>query len=63
MAHLKTANRPADQPALSKISAVRPAAWRAVFATEEAYAKSVASVAARVRSGEVQPRVPDEEGD
>jgi hypothetical protein len=45
----------------SRKPTTRKPAWQAVFATEEEYDKSVASVVARIKSGEVQPRVPDEE--
>ncbi len=36
-------------------------AWQAAFPTKKAYDESLASVVARIKSGEVQPRVPDEE--
>jgi hypothetical protein len=58
MAHVKTINRPAARPTQQK--APQPA-WQAVFATEEKYDKFVASVVARIESGEVQPREPNEE--
>ena len=34
--------------------------WRAVFASEAEYNRSVASVVARIRSGQVRARTPDE---
>lgn len=61
MSHLKPVARPiASQSARPKPAAEKPA-WRAVFATEAEYDSVVASVVARIKSGEVQPRVPDEE--
>jgi hypothetical protein len=61
MAHLKTINRPSARPTQQKAQSARKPAWQAVFATEEEYDRSVASVVARIKSGEVQPRMPDEE--
>lgn len=61
MATSKTPVQFADQAASQKIRPVRKPAWQAAFPTKEAYDRSVASVVARIKSGEVQPRVPDEE--
>jgi len=61
MATVKTANQPVSHSAPQKTPSGRKPAWQAVFASEEEYDKSVASVVARIKSGEVQPRVPDEE--
>ena len=61
MSHLKPAARPvASQSARPKPAAKKPA-WQAAFATEADYDNAVASVVARIKSGEVQPRVPDED--
>lgn len=61
MATVKTINQPVSRSAPQKTPSVRKPAWQAVFATEEEYDKSVASVVARIKSGEVQPREPDED--
>jgi hypothetical protein len=61
MSHLKPVARSvASQPPRPKAAAQKPA-WQAAFATESDYDNAVASVVARIKSGEVQPRVPDEE--
>ena len=61
MATAKTTTKLPRKATSQKVPPVRKPAWQAVFATEEEYDKSVASVVARIKSGEVQPRVPDEE--
>lgn len=61
MSHLKPAARiVASQSARPKPAAKKPA-WQAAFATGADYDNAVANVVARIKSGEVQPRVPDEE--
>ena len=59
MATVET-TKPYREATSQKTPPARKPAWQAVFATEEEYDKSVASVVARIKSGEVQPRVPDE---
>ena len=60
MATAKTPKLPHKVTA-QKVLPVRKPAWKAAFPTKEEYDKSVASVVARIKSGEVQPREPDEE--
>ena len=61
MSHLKAAARSATNQTTRLKPAAKKPAWQAAFATEADYDKAVASVVARIKSGEVQPRVPDEE--
>ena len=61
MVHLKPAARPAARQSVRQKPAAKEPAWRAAFAIEADYDKAVASVVARIKSGEVQPREPDED--
>jgi hypothetical protein len=55
--YMELTRRTQDTPFHDSALAAEP--WRAVFATEAEYDASVASVTARIQSGEVQPRQPD----
>lgn len=61
MSTVKTPAQHTGQAAPQKTRPIRKPAWQAAFPTKKAYDESVASVVARIKSGEVQPRVPDEE--
>lgn len=61
MASRKSITSPTGHSAPQKMQTVRKPAWQAAFASKAEYDKSVASVVARIKSGEVQPREPDEE--
>ena len=61
MATTKTPTQPTSRATSQKKLPVRKPAWKAAFPTKEEYDKSVASVVARIKSGEVQPREPDED--
>ena len=61
MATIKMPAQPTGHSEPQKMPPVRKPAWKAAFPTKKAYDESVASLVARIKSGEVQPRVPDEE--
>ena len=61
MKRVRIVTSSSKQFAQNRTVTTRKPAWQAVFTTKEEYDKSVASVVARIKSGEVQPRVPDED--